>query len=259
MTRISVHAKVELEFDKGVGIDFGDNKMNSYKNIGRIVGALFLTSNVVFILGAIVFIEPFLSDPEYLTLLHESRTMLVLGVLLEILNAVAYLGIAVLVFPILRARFESLALGYVGFRVIEFVMQILAGLSVLALVTLGEEYVNTGTLTAPAFQALGSLLHTSRYWAFQMVSITFVLGALLFYTMSYRSKLIPRFISIWGLLGAVVVLINALMEMFGFPPGNLGVVMLLNELFLGVWLIVKGFNTPDVASLSSKSDYLRQT
>jgi hypothetical protein len=145
-------------------------------------------------------------------------------------------------FPIFKQRFESMALGYIGFRVIEFVMQILAGLSPLLLVTLGDEFLSTGTLTAPSFQALGSFLLAGRSWAFQMVSITLVLGALLFYTMLYQSKLIPRFISIWGLLGAVVVLVNALMDMYGFPPGNLGVIMLLNELFLGVWLIVKGFN-----------------
>jgi hypothetical protein len=92
---------------------------------------------------------------------------------------------------------------------------------------------------------LGTLLLAERIWAFHMVSVTFGLGALMFYTMLYRSKLIPRFISIWGLLGAAIVLVNALLEMFGMPPGNLGVVMLLNELFLGVWLIVKGFNSSD--------------
>ena len=62
--------------------------------------------------------------------------------------------------------------------------------------------------------------------------------------MMYQSKLIPRFISIWGLLGTAVVLVNTFLDMLGVPPGNLGIVMLLNELFLGVWLIVKGFNQP---------------
>jgi hypothetical protein len=94
-----------------------------------------------------------------------------------------------------------------------------------------------------SFQSSGALLLAQRFWASQMVSITFALGALVFYYMLYGSKLIPRFLSIWGLLGAAVVLMNTLLDMFGGPPGNLGIIMLLNELFLGVWLIIKGFNS----------------
>jgi hypothetical protein len=87
-----------------------------------------------------------------------------------------------------------------------------------------------------------------------MVSITFGLGALMFYTMLYQSKLIPRFISIWGLIGATVVLANTMLDMFSLTVPNLGVLMLLNELFLGVWLIVKGFNPSTLASESAKQN-----
>ena len=209
-----------------------------------IVGACFLFSNIVFLLGALVFVEPVLSSPDFLTLASPNRTKLIIGALLEILNGVAYLGIAVFMFPVFKERFESLALGYIGFRVIEFVMQTLSDLSPMALVSLSEEYLKAGSPTGSSFQALGSLLLAERYWAFQMVSITLVLGAFLFYTMLYQSRLIPRFISIWGLIGAAGVLINGVMDMLGFPPGNLGILMLLNEVFLGIWLIVKGFNEP---------------
>ena len=228
--------------------------MKSSKKTARYVGAFFLTSNVVFILGALVFIEPILGAPDYLSLVSANRAQVVLGVLLELINAVAYLGIAVLMFPILKQRFESMALGYIGFRIIESVMQILSGLSPLFLVTLSEEFVRAGASAASSYQTTGIILLAQRYWAFQMVSISLVLGALLFYSMLYQSKLIPRFISIWGLLGAVVVLANTLFDMLGLPPGNLGVVMLLNELFLGVWLIVKGFNQSAIDSLAAKSE-----
>ena len=60
--------------------------------------------------------------------------------------------------------------------------------------------------------------------------------------MLYRSSLIPRFISIWGLVGAAAVLVYTLFEMSGLTIPNLDVLMLLNELFLGAWLIMKGFN-----------------
>jgi hypothetical protein len=226
--------------------------MNTNRKTARIVGALFLFSNVTFLLGAFLFVEPILGAPDYLTLVSANRAKVVLGVLLELVNAVAYIGIAVLMFPILRQCFESLALGYVGFRIIEFVMQTLSDISPLSLLTLSEEFVRAGAPEASSFQTLGTLLLAERHWAFQMVSITLPLGALTFYYMLYQSKLIPRFISIWGLIGAAAVLANTLLDMFGLPPGNLGVIMLLNELFLGVWLIVKGFSPPAIASESAK-------
>ena len=219
--------------------------MKANKKTARIVGALFLISNATFLLGAIVLVEPVLNAPDYLVLVSENRAQVISGVLLELINAVAYVGIAVLVYPILRQRFASLALGYVGFRLVEFVMQVASGLGPLLLLSLSEEFVRAGAPEASSFQTLGALLIAERYWAFQMVSITFGLGALLLYYMFYQSKLIPRFISVWGLVGAALVLANAVFDMFGLslgPVGNLGVLMLLNELFLGVWLLVKGFN-----------------
>ncbi|NIQ75440.1 MAG: DUF4386 family protein [Phycisphaerae bacterium] len=130
-------------------------------------------------------------------------------------------------------------------------MQTLTDISPLSLLTLNEEFVRAGTQEASSFQTLGTLLLAERYWAFQMVSITFGLGALMFYYMLYQSKLIPRFISIWGLLGAAVVLANTMLDTFGLSLGSLGVLMLLNELFLGVWLIVKGLNSSAIVSGSA--------
>lgn len=229
--------------------------MNTSRKIAIMVGALFLFSNVTFLLGAFVFVEPILGAPDYLTLASANRTQVVLGVLLELVNGIAYIGIAVLVFPILRRRFESMALWYVSFRIIEFVMQTLSDISPLSLLTLSEEFVRAGSPESSSFQALGTLLLAERYWAFQMVTFALVLGALIFYYMFYQSRLIPRFISVWGLIGALAVLATAMLDTFGISPGSLeflGVLMLLNELFLGVWLIVKGFNPSAIASESSE-------
>lgn len=219
-------------------------EMKSNRKTARIVGALFLVSNVTFILGAAVFIESILGEPDYLSLISANRTQMILGVLLEIVNGFAYVGIAVLMFPILRHRFESIALGYVGLRIVEFVMQILSDLSPLLLLTLSLEFVRAGAPEASSFQPVGTLLLAGRTWAFQMVSVTFGPSALMFYYMLYQTKLVPRFISIWGLIGAAIVLVNTMLDMFDISVVNLGVLMLLNELFLGIWLIVKGFESP---------------
>ena len=201
-----------------------------------------------------VFLDPVLSAENYFALVSANRTKVVLGAVLELLNAFAYLGIAVLVFPILRRRYESLALGYVAFRILEFVMQILADLSPLAMLSLSDTLLGSGSLDASSVHAAGLSLLSMRESAFQMISITFGSGALIFYSTLYRAKLIPRFISIWGLLGAAIVLLNALAEMFGISLPNLGFLMLLNELFLGVWLIVRGFSKPAVDALYASGE-----
>ncbi|MCA9908088.1 MAG: DUF4386 domain-containing protein [Anaerolineae bacterium] len=222
--------------------------MNSNRTTAILVGAGFLISNITFILGAGALLEPLLSSPDTLAAIAAARSQVVLGVLLELINGLAYIGIGVLMFPILRRRHESMALGYFGFRILEFVAQMAAGLSPLILVSLGLDFASASAADAASLQTAGAVLLAERAWAFHLVSLTFGLGALLFYIMLYRTKLIPRFISIWGLVGALAVLANAVLEMFGFAPGNLGILMLLNEVFLGLWLIVKGFNASAAAS-----------
>jgi Domain of unknown function (DUF4386) len=159
----------------------------------------------------------------------------------------------VLMFPIFKQRFESLALGYVGFRLIEFVMQVASSLSPLKLLALSEEFINANAPDPAAFQTLGSLLIAERYWAFQALGIVFAVSALMFYAMLYLSKLIPRALSVWGLIGAALVLVNVLVDSFGLRLGSevgpfLGLPMLLNELVLGLWLIVRGFNSSQAVS-----------
>ncbi|MGD2161705.1 MAG: DUF4386 family protein, partial [Anaerolineales bacterium] len=114
--------------------------------------------------------------------------------------------------------------------------------------------VSTGAEGSDALQAAGLLLIEGRAWAFQMVTVSLILGAAVFYTMLYKSRIVPRFISVWGWVAAFFVIVTALMDMFGISPGIfefLGLFMLLNELFLGGWLIVKGFDSVALAANSS--------
>jgi hypothetical protein len=224
------------------------------RKIARFVGSFFIISNITFILGAIVLIESILGSPDYLTLVYEKRFQVILGVLLELINGFAYLGIAVLMFTIFKHRYEGLALGYVGLRIVEFIMQFASDISLLALLAVSENFLSAGGLDASSAQTLGTLLLAERFWAFQMLNLVFSISALVFYFMFYQTNLIPRFFAIWGLLGATLVLANSLLDMFGISLGiigNLGILMLLNELVLGIWLIVKGFNPSAVASMAA--------
>lgn len=217
--------------------------MEATKKTGRIVGILFLILMIVYTIGTLI-IDPILNSPDYLAEASENRNDLFKGVLFELINGIAYLGIAVLLYPIFKKFSESLALLYLGFRIIEFTMQMISDMSPLLLITASQGFTETFIQDTSSFQALGSVLLAMRFWANQMVFLTYSLGALIFYYSAYHLKLIPRFLSIWGLIGAPLVIVNILLDSFNISLGvDLGLIMGLNEIVLGIWLVAKGFKT----------------
>jgi hypothetical protein len=219
------------------------------------VGILFLTAIVTSLLGGI-WLDTILTAPDYLSSISGNKTQVVTGVLLELINGLAVIGIAVGMYPIFRKQYEALALGYVALRIIEAVIVIAAVISPLALIALSQEYINAGAPDTSYFQTLGtSFLAVRAIWVSTMLAIFFGLGALLFYYLLYQSKLVPRFISVWGFIAVALVLTWNLLETFGIRI-NAGIIlalpMILNEIFLGIWLIIKGFNPSKIVSESAK-------
>jgi len=228
--------------------------MNSNRSTARTVGVLFLIAIVVSILGGSI-IEPVLTAPDYLSSVSENGAQVVMGVLLELINGLAVIGIAVMLFPILKKHNEALALGYVALRILEAVVVITAVSGPLTLIALSREYVAAGAADASAFHAVGTALVAERsLWVSQMLGIFFGLTALVLYCILYQSKLVPRFISVWGLIAAVLVMTWNLLELFGISVSFgmvLALPMILNEIFLAIWLIVKGFNASPLSSESA--------
>jgi hypothetical protein len=228
--------------------------MDSSKMTARIVGALFLTAMVTSLLGGGL-LESILNAPDYLITVSANTTQVLIGMFLELINGIAVVGIGIMMFTILKQHSESIALGYVGFRIIESVFLIVAAIIPLLLMTLSQEYLNAGASDASYFQTLATLFIAARAdVAGLLIPIFFSLGALLFYYLLYQSKLIPRFISVWGFIGVALILTLNLIEI-DFSIGMiLALPIILNEIFLGIWLIVKGFNPSAIVSGSAKVD-----
>jgi hypothetical protein len=178
------------------------------------------------------------------------------AVLLELINCIAVVGIAAMLLPTLKRQNEALAFGYLGFRVVEATILVVATISPLVLITLSQEYLAAGAPDGSHFQALGTMVMAARaHMAGLWVPIFFSLGALLLYSSLYRSKLLPRFISVWGLIAVVLLLAWNLAVAFGMSieAGIIfGLPIILNEIFMGFWLIVKGFEPSAIAALSAK-------
>ncbi len=212
-----------------------------------IVGVLFITATVAHIIAGL-FLQPVLDDPDYLNNASANENRVVIGVLLELIAAGAVVGSAVMLFPVFKTTNEGLALGYVGGRGIEGVIIIIGAIGALLLLTLGREYV-AGASDASYFQASGTLLLALRGWVLVLgPMIVFSLNDLILSYLFYQSRLVPRFLSVWGLIGAPLVLAAGLLIMIGRtnPSSKIAILLALPvalfEMVLAVWLIVKGFN-----------------
>lgn len=219
--------------------------MTTSRRIALIAGALFLISYAGVFAGSAMY-SPLVDAPDYLTLIYPNRSQLVLGILIGLINDAAVIGIAIVLYPLLKKIDETLAMGYVAFRVVEAVTLIVGKLNLLSLIPLSQAYGAAGAAEQATYQAAGALALGASHWADQVTLVFFSLGGLILYTLLYRSRLVPRFIPIWGVLAVVGVVVANVMGPVDISEGFSPVVLLvfpimLNELFLAVWLIVKGF------------------
>jgi len=227
----------------------GQTSKHSSRRAARTAGMLFLVSYVGFSVGTAL-LAPTVDPSHDLATIYPDRTQVVVGVLFEYVNVAAIVGFAVLLYPYLKRHGEGLALGYVACRILEGAAYVVAMVSTLSLITLSKEAAAAGAPDAPAYEVARSVALGEGYWATQMATVAFVLGAVVLYSLLYRSQLVPRFISVWGLI-AIVLLVAANIVVpdvsKGFEPAALLYVpVVVNELFLAGWLIVKGLSSSAV-------------
>src|SRR5271157_1360529 len=229
-----------------------DTQMNMDKKIAIIAGVLFITATVASILS-LPFLEP-INATNFLVSISANGDQVTIGALLAFIAAVASASIAISLYPVLKKYNEGLALGAVGFRIIEGVFYIVGVMGLLLLVTLSQEFVKAGAPSSSYFQTLGVLLLAGYHWAGNVASLlAFCLGALMYYYIFYKARLVPRWLSIWGLIGATMCLVAGLLGMFQvIGPLSTSQVILafpfaVQEMALAVWLIIKGFNPSSIS------------
>jgi hypothetical protein len=235
--------------------------MNSDRKTAIIAGALFITATVASLVGT-GFTGSLLDAPDYLVTISANGNRVIIGALLSFIAAATSSGIAIALYPLLKRFNEGLALGAVGFRLIEGVFYILGAICLLSLFTVGQQFVSAGGQGVSYLQTIGNLLLTMRDLAgFVFGVFAFCLGALMYYYVFYRSQLIPRWLSIWGLVAIVLLLAAVLLTMFDGEPFSiagklifLALPIALQEMVLAVWLIVKGFDPAAIAAGSALAD-----
>jgi Domain of unknown function (DUF4386) len=228
--------------------------MNNYRKTAIIVGVLYIIGTVSGILSMAS------SGPvraaTYLSSIAANPNQIVIAALFVLLMGLTLALVPVMLFPLLKKFSEVLAIGYVVFRgALETTLYIGMTIGWLMLIVLSHEYVKAGAPAASYFQTLGTLLLAGNETLNTVLIIVFSLNALMLYTVFYQSKLIPRWISIWGFIAILLHLTTAFLLLFGIVDSTTSPVLmvfnlliLVQEMVMAVWLIVKGFNSVIVAA-----------
>ena len=233
--------------------------MNTYRKTAIIVGVLYIIGTVAGILCKVL-TGSIQNDLNLLTKITANENQIIIGALFLLIMGLALAMVPVMMFPILKKHNEALALGYVVYRgALETITTIAMVIGWLFLTVLSQQYI-AGATDASYFQTLGTLLLNGNDSISTISQIVFPLGALIFYFLLYQSKLIPRWISGWGLIAAILWIAVTFLGLFGIikPWSTVQVALALpiglQEMVMAVWLIVKGFNPSAIASLSSKTE-----
>lgn len=231
--------------------------MSTNRKIAIIVGILYIIGTVAGVLSVVV-TGSILDAPVDLAQVSANANQLTLGAMFVLTMGLVLAMVPVVMYPILKNHNQVLAMGYVVFRgAIETVTYLILAISWLSLVTLSQLYVQAGAPVASGFQIAGSSLLSVGETSFTITEIIFPIGALMFYYVLYQSKLIPRWNSGWGLIAGVLYLAEGLLHIFDLvsPSSTIQTAMLfpmlIQEMVMAVWLIVKGFNPSAIPSGSA--------
>jgi hypothetical protein len=224
-------------------------KMDPFKKTAIIVGVLFITATVAYSIG-MIFLDPILGDSDYLTKVSESENIVIMGAFFVLIDAVAVAGIGITIYPVLKKYNEASALGYAGARIAEGILFVVNVVFILTLLTLSQEFVKAGSPHESHYQVLGTVLLAAGDWAFLLgFGLAFTISALIVNFVLYQSKLVPRWLSGWGFVGAVLLWVYYLLQYFSVSYVEiLFLPIAIQEMAFAIWLIVKGFNPSAIAS-----------
>jgi hypothetical protein len=192
------------------------------------------------------------------------KTELITWVLLNLVEVVAVAGVAFMLHPILirvadTSLEKGMALWYLGSRITESGIYVVAVVATWAFLPLSRAFAAAGAPAGSHFQTTGSLLQTTQDLALALAQTVFAIGAGMLYYLLYRARLVPRWLSLWGLVAVPLFVVASLSLLWtGDPNSTLANLffapMALQEMVLAVWLIVKGFDAAALARGSARAE-----
>lgn len=219
------------------------------------IAALFLITAAVSIPAAFL-LDPILNASDYLAKVYPNRGAVELGSLMWSINNIGIGFIAVFAFPVLRRLDETLAVGYLASRIVEGTIMMVGSAASLLLIPLSQAFIKAGAPRNSWFLTLGDVLKHLKLLGLTELSLPMLgLGGLLFTWMLFRFRLVPRFISVVGLIGYTIILLGSIANWFGLidasPGGNATIFALpvasFEIILLPFWLLFRGFQMPEAS------------
>jgi Domain of unknown function (DUF4386) len=224
-------------------------------------GVLLITATVANVIGTGLS-RSLIDGPDYLTAVASNANRVTMGALLELVAAGASVGIAISLYPVLKTWGASLALGSVVFRTAEAVMYMLAAASLLSLLALSQRVTTAVAVDPASFRAVGDALLDVREQVALVAVFAFSVGGLLYSYLFYRSRLVPRWLSGWGIGAIILLMLACLLALFRQNELRTYTILALplgvQEMVLAVWLIAKGFSTPATPPRSVQEEARRE-
>ncbi len=216
----------------------------SHRATARVVGVLFIVATATAIIGGGLVMQV-LDAPDYLVQAADHQGQVVLGVALEFILALSVVGIAALLLPVLRPHGEGSAVGYVAMRTLEATFILMASTTALLVLALGRDAGGAAAVGG----SVGDALLSAREWTYFVGTMpVFAVSAVILNMLLFRSRLVPAWLSVWGLVGGLLLFAYAGAELMGvesaIPLQLLAAPIGLQEMVLAVWLITKGFTHP---------------
>ena len=216
------------------------------RKAARTIGVLYILGTAAGVASAIVL--PSMSGSDGLAQIAANRTAVIAGTLLVLTMGFALSALSAVFYPIGRRYSEALSMGYVIFRgALEGMLYVVGAFILLLLTALSA----TPSASAPA----ATVLQTGYgvVWS-QLIALPFLVGASMFYWLLFRSRLVPRWLMVWGLAGIALYLVAPIAQMAGLNLDILMAPLALQEVVLAVWLIVKGFS-PDALTAENRQSH----
>ena len=221
--------------------------MKSVRRTGIVVGALFIVATAASLVGSTV-LGSMLEGPDYLLDIAANENQVTWAAMLFLVAASSAFATAFLLFPILRRHSEGLAAGYVGLRGFENVLYVAGAAALLMMLTVSQSG-SAGAAGSASLPLVGSALLAFHNWSILIGTLIFAgWGSLTLNYVLYRSSLVPRWLSLWGIIGASLLIVYGVIGFFGVetslgsPFMLLAMPIALEEMVFAVWLIAKGFN-----------------
>lgn len=229
--------------------------MKSNRKTAVILGILLICGMLFGILNSV----PALEYPDYLIKLPTIETQVLVAVFFQGAMAAVYVWIAVLLYPIIKKYNEDLATGYFGFRIIGAGFLFVGIGSLLLLLWLSQESASADQNNLFYFQTTGELLRRGRDILNHIgMILPWSIGGLILYYCFFKMKLIPRWLSVWGFVGASFTLLSTLLLMLTIIEMATPIYFIMNtptailELILAIFLIAKGFSTVDLNAFDNQ-------